>query len=110
MKTSIATAILTIMLVPMAVAHADDNDRTYLATLAHFGITCENLGSPSCTDASLVQMGHAVCDDLENGRGIDNETTGIANHSNGALSQDLAMYLVSAAVVSYCPDKQSLMR
>jgi len=110
MKTSIAASMLTIMLVPMAVAHADSTDADYLKLLAHFGITCGNLGSPSCTDAGLVQMGHAVCDDLENGRNIDSETTGLVNHSNGALSQDLAMYLVGAAIVSYCPDKKSLMR
>ena len=113
MKRLILLALLVLLVCALALApmaRADNTDAVYLKLLAHFGITCGNLGSPSCTDAGLVQMGHAVCDDLENGRNIDSETTGLVNHSNGALSQDLAMYLVGAAIVSYCPDKKSLMR
>jgi Protein of unknown function (DUF732) len=105
---ALALAECALALAPLA--RADSTDANYLKLLAHFGITCENVGSPSCTDAELIQMGHAICSDLENGREINSETNGLVDHSSGALSRNLAMYLVTAAIFSYCPDEKKLMQ
>jgi hypothetical protein len=89
-------------------ARADDTDAMYLKMLAHYGITCETVGSPSCTDAGLIKMGHLICSTLEDGDSLNDEKTSLVNHSNGALSQNTATYLISIAVFQYCPDEKKL--
>jgi hypothetical protein len=101
-----AAALLTSIVLAVPAAHAD-TDSDYLKLLAHFGISCANMGSSSCTDAGLIQMGHAVCADLEGGRDANSEVAGLVSHSSGNLSDTLAMYLIGAAVLSYCPAQKS---
>jgi hypothetical protein len=110
--TTLATLALMVCALALApMARADNTDAVYIKLLAHYGITCEIVGAPTCTDAGLIKMGHFICSDLENGReSINSERDWLVNHSSGALSQNTAMYMITAAVLQYCPDEEKLMQ
>jgi hypothetical protein len=87
-------ALLALMLVPTAVASADNKDAEFARYLESDGI---HLGTPSQT----ANMGRAMCQDLDAGYTQNDEVTQLTQR----LSQDQAKLFVLAATAEYCPEK-----
>lgn len=87
-------ALLALMLVPTAVASADNKDAEFASYLESDGI---HLGTPSQT----ANMGRAMCQDLDAGYTQNDEVTQLTQR----LSQDQAKLFVLAATAEYCPEK-----
>ncbi|MCV7091784.1 DUF732 domain-containing protein [Mycobacterium interjectum] len=91
-------ALLAVMSLPAAVAHADQTDQDFADYLAGHGI---NLGSP----AQAVNMAHVMCQDLEAGYTQKDEIDQLTGSHK--LSQTQAETFIGAATADYCPGKHS---
>jgi Protein of unknown function (DUF732) len=89
-------ALLAVMSVPVAVAHADQTDQDFADYLSSHGI---NLGSPS----QAVNMAHVMCQDLEAGYTQKDEIDQLTGSHK--LSQAQAETFIGAATADYCPSK-----
>lgn len=88
--------LFAVMLVPTAVAHADDGEfNTYLQS---HGI---NLGTP----AQAVNMAHVMCQDLDAGYSQKDEVDQLTGSHK--LTQAQAETFIGAATAEYCPGKHS---
>lgn len=77
-------------------AHSDTTDDIYLLALHQHGIHLSD------TDMEL-KLGHAVCTDLENGKGLVPESAHLAAiWTDPSLTLDQASWIVGAASASYC--------
>ncbi len=85
--------LLAAMLVPTAVAHADQTDTDFYDLLTAHGV---NLGTPS----HVVNMAHVMCQDLESGLTTTDEVKQMTDHQ---VSQEQAQFFVSAGIAAYCP-------
>ena len=95
MKKTLATAIaVATLLAPAAAVHADTTDSVYLKVLREEGIT----GS----DATLIRMGHAVCDLREAGWSEYRIAREIAERNDDMTIGD-GGFVVGAAESAYCP-------
>ena len=91
-------AMLAVMWVPTAVAHADETDQEFAEYLASHGI---NLGSP----AQAVNMARTMCQDLEAGYSQKDEIDQLTGSHR--LTQAQAETFIGAATADYCPGKHS---
>lgn len=90
-------ALLAVMVMPTAVAHADQTDQDFTNYLTSHGI---NLGQ-----AQAVKMAHVMCDDLEAGYSQKDEVDQLTGADK--LSQAQAETFIGAATADYCPNKHS---
>jgi len=88
--------LLAAMLVPSAVARADQDDADFVQYLESHGI---HLGSTSQT----VNMAHVMCQDLESGYSQKDEIDQLTGSHK--LSQAQAETFIGAATADYCPAK-----
>ena len=91
-------ALLAVMSVPAAVAHADQTDQDFADYLASHGI---NLGTP----AQAVNLAHTMCQDLEAGYSQKDEIDQLTGTHK--LTQAQAETFIGAATADYCPGKHS---
>jgi Protein of unknown function (DUF732) len=91
-------ALLAAMLVPAAVAHADDRDSEFMNFVESHGI---HLGNQSQT----INMAHVMCQDLESGYSQKDEVDQLMGA--GQLTQQQAEMFIGAATADYCPGKHS---
>ena len=84
------------MLVPAAVARADQTDTDFTNSVESHGI---HLG----TAAQTVNMAHVMCQDLEAGYTQKDEVDQLTG--KGGLTQAQAEFFIGAATASYCPGK-----
>lgn len=89
-------ALLAVM-VPAAVAHADQKDTEFTSYLAAHGI---HLG----TSAQTGNMARVMCQDIEQGLTQTDEVNQLTAHG---LSQAQAEFFVGAATAEYCPQYRS---
>ncbi|OBG20349.1 DUF732 domain-containing protein [Mycobacterium sp. 852002-51057_SCH5723018] len=87
-------AVMALMLVPAAVASADNKDAEFTNYLASNGI---HLGTTSQTG----NMGRTMCQDLDAGYTQDDEMDQLKLR----MDQAQAKLFVLAAIAEYCPDK-----
>jgi Protein of unknown function (DUF732) len=84
------------------IASADPADDQYLHTLQQHG-----LGWPSGTDQTMIDVGHAVCQDWTNGNTMAQtakdvqKATGLSSGGSGTI--------IGAATIAYCPEFRSKM-
>ncbi len=86
-------ALLAVMLVPAAAAHADQNDTEFHNFLVAHGI---NLGST----AQAAHVAHLMCQDFDAGFTQADAVNELMKHD---LSQAQAEIFVGAATANYCP-------
>src|ERR1700739_3254201 len=86
--------LLTVMLAPAAVAHADQTDQDFNNFLQSHGV---NLGSPTFT----VNAAHTMCSDLAAGLTEGDQVSQLAGAHR--LNWDQAQTFVAAATADYCP-------
>lgn len=91
-------ALLAVAWVPMAVAHADQNDQDFAEYLSSHGV---NLGSP----AQEVNMARVMCQDLDAGYSQKDEVDQLTGSHK--LTQAQAETFIGAATADYCPGKHS---
>jgi hypothetical protein len=89
-------ALLAVMWVPAAVAHADQTDQDFTNYLASHGI---NLGTP----AQTVNMARTMCQDLDAGYSQKDEIDQLTGTHK--LTQQQAEMFIGAATADYCPAK-----
>jgi hypothetical protein len=89
-------ALLAVIWMPVAVAHADQTDQDFAEYLASHGI---NLGSP----AQAVNMARTMCQDLESGYSQKDEVDQLTGSHK--LTQAQAETFIGAATADYCPGK-----
>ena len=85
------------MLVPTAVAHADNKDTEFTNFLVAHGI---HLGTPAQTG----NMARVMCQDLESGLTQADEVKQMTDHN---VNQAQAEFFVGAATAAYCPHHRS---
>jgi hypothetical protein len=90
-------ALLAVMWVPTAVAHADQTDQDFINYLTSHGI---NLGPDQA-----VTMAHVMCQDLAAGYSQKDEVDQLTGADR--LSQGQAETFIGAATADYCPGKHS---
>ncbi|ORV03393.1 hypothetical protein AWB93_02360 [Mycobacterium bohemicum] len=88
--------LLAAMLVPSAVARADQDDADFVQYLEAHGI---HLGTP----AQTLNMAHAMCQDLEAGYSQKDEIDQLTGSDK--LTQAQAETFIGAATADYCPAK-----
>lgn len=98
MGASAFGALLTAMVVPVAVAHADTTDSDFYNYLNSQGI---HLG----TAAQTVNMARVMCQDLDAGYSQSDEAGQLTGSHR--LNQDQARVFVGAATAEYCPSHHS---
>ena len=86
--------LLAVMLVPGAVARADETDTDFTNYLQSHGI---NLG------AQAVNMAKVMCQDLDSGYSQKDEIDQLTGSHK--LTQQQAEAFIGAATASYCPSK-----
>jgi hypothetical protein len=91
-------ALLVVMLVPAAVASADQSDADFTNYLDSHGI---HLGTASQT----VNMARVMCQDLDVGYTQSDEVDQLTGAHR--LSQPQAQLFVGAATAEYCPNHHS---
>jgi hypothetical protein len=91
-------ALMAAMLLPAAVAHADEKDAYFNNYLDSHGV---HLGSPSQT----VNMARVMCQDLDSGYSQTDEVGQITAAKR--LNEPQAKLFVGAATAEYCPDHHS---
>jgi hypothetical protein len=91
-------ALLAVILVPAAVASADQTDTDFTNYLASHGI---HLGTP----AQTVNMAHVMCQDLDAGYTQTDEVDQLTGAHR--LNQAQAQVFVGAATAEYCPNHHS---
>ena len=89
-------ALLAVMLVPSAVAHADQTDEDFTNYLQAHGV---NLGSPALD----VKAARVMCQDLNAGYSQKDEIDQLTGSHR--LNQGQAQMFVAAATADYCPAK-----
>jgi len=89
-------ALLSLMVMPVAAAHADSTDADFINYLGSQGI---HLGTASQT----VNMAHAMCQDLTAGYTSRDEVDQLLGAQR--LNPAQAQLFVGAATADYCPDK-----
>ncbi|HUH70684.1 MAG TPA: DUF732 domain-containing protein [Mycobacterium sp.] len=89
-------ALLAAMLVPAAVARADETDADFTNYVESHGV---HLGTASQT----VNMARMMCQDLVAGYTQKDEVDQLTG--SGRLSQEQAAFFIGAATAAYCPDK-----
>ena len=97
----LGAAITVGSLVGAGTASATTGDATFLQMLATGGISSAN--GP---DYGLIQTGHAVCIDLQNGVPFNSEVWALQQFSQmggGVLSPGDAGYFIGASQTAYCP-------
>jgi len=87
-------ALLAVVLVPTAVANADQTDQDFNSYLQSHGV---NLGSADQT----VNMAHVMCKDLDAGYTEKDEVDQLTGAHR--LNQGQAQLFVGAATADYCP-------
>ncbi|HWT49784.1 MAG TPA: DUF732 domain-containing protein [Mycobacterium sp.] len=87
-------ALLAVVLVPAAVARADQTDQDFTNFLQSHGV---NLG----TAAQTVKMAHVMCQDLDAGYTEKDEVDQLRGAQR--LNQGQAQLFVGAATADYCP-------
>jgi hypothetical protein len=98
----VAVVVAGVVGVAAPVAHADPADDQYLHTLQQHG-----LGWPSGSEQTMIDVGHAVCQDWTNGNTMAQtakdvqKATGLSSSGSGTI--------IGAATVSYCPEFRSKM-
>lgn len=85
-----------------APANADPADDNYLRALQQRG-----LGWPAGSDQTMIDVGHAVCQDWAGGDTLA-QTVGDVQKSLG-LSSNGSGTIVGAATAAYCPEFRSKM-
>ena len=90
-------ALLALLLMPAAIAHADQEDVEFTNYLAAHGI---HLG----TSAQTGNMARVMCQDIEQGLTQTDEVNQLTAHG---LSQAQAEFFVGAATAEYCPQHRS---
>lgn len=91
-------ALLAVMLVPVAVASADQTDADFASFLEAHGV---HLGTP----AQTVNMARVMCQDLAAGYTQTDEVDQLTGAHR--LNQAQAQLFVGAATADYCPGKHS---
>lgn len=82
----------------VSVAKADDTDDRYIQLLSYEGI-----GHRAPRD-KLIELGHDICDDLNNGKSPAEVLMGLYDSADLAdLSEHDADALVEGAIGAYCP-------
>lgn len=94
-------ALLALMLMPAAVAHADQADQDFANFLRAHGV---NLGTP----AQAVNMARVMCQDLNSGYTQKDEVDQLTGSQR--LNQAQAELFVGAATADYCPGKHNSVR
>ncbi len=97
----LGAAITVGSLVGAGTASATTNDAVFLQVLAERGIY--GVGGP---DYGLIQTGHAVCIDLQNGVPFNSEVWALQQFSQmggGVLDPGAAGYFIGASQAAYCP-------
>ncbi|OBI94141.1 hypothetical protein A9X00_12325 [Mycobacterium sp. 1245805.9] len=89
-------ALAAVMLVPTAVAHADQTDQDFTNYLQAHGV---DLGSPALD----VKAAQVMCKDLEAGYSQKDEIDQLTGSHR--LSEGQAQMFVAAATADYCPAK-----
>jgi len=99
-KVSASTfgALLAVMVIPTAVAQADQTDQDFNSYLQSHGI---NLGNASQT----LNMAHMMCQDLNAGYTQKDEVDQLTGAHR--LNEAQAEVFVGAATADYCPGKHS---
>ncbi|OIN79821.1 DUF732 domain-containing protein [Mycobacterium malmoense] len=87
-------ALLAVVLLPAAVARADQTDQDFTSFLQSHGV---NLG----TSAQTVNMARVMCQDLDAGYTQKNEVDQLAGARR--LNQGQAELFIGAATADYCP-------
>ena len=90
-------ALLAVVLVPAAVARADQTDQDFNNFLQSHGIS--NLGSP----AQTVNMARVMCQDLASGYTQKDEVDQLTGAHR--LNQAQAETFIGAATADYCPQQ-----
>jgi hypothetical protein len=101
LAAAVGVAIAIGSLVGAGTANATTGDATFLQALANGGIN--NVNGP---DYMLIQTGHLVCIDLQNGIPFSSEVWALQQASQmrgGVLSPDAAGFFISTAQSAYCP-------
>jgi len=80
-------------------------DGVYLATLHDLG----NQYIDSSSDTLLIQIGHQVCDALDQGVTVYDLIAALANSGNftTSASQEAVGYIIGVSVAAYCPQYTS---
>jgi hypothetical protein len=85
-----------------APAHADSSDQSYIDTLTTSGVGCHHGFDCADGDQTMVQIGHAICKELDSGR-TDVSVEAQIMRSKPGFGSDQAAALVAAAQQFYCP-------
>jgi hypothetical protein len=96
----LAAVLGAIAVITAPIANADSADDAFLHTLTQKGITWPNL-----SDQTMVDVGHAVCQDWSNGFTFD-QTLADAKKGLG-LDDKTSAQIIGAATGVYCPQYQS---
>ena len=94
--TLIAAAIATAAIGFAAPALADTGDDAYEAMPRHYGLDPYD-GNPR------LKLGHAVCDDLENGATAADETATLNRVLLSSFTTEDAGHIVTATQLKLCP-------
>ena len=94
--------IVLFALVVAAPAHADSNDNLYIDTLTTAGVGCNHGFDCDNGNQTMVQIGHAICKELDDGRAAVSVEAQIMRSKPG-FGSDQAAALVGAAEQFYCP-------
>ncbi len=89
-------ALLAVMVVPPAVAHADGTDADFAHYLSLHGI--------NLSPAQAANVAHLLCQDLDAGFTQADAVKELTKHD---LSQSQAELFVGAATADYCPQHES---
>ncbi|ORB70862.1 hypothetical protein BST44_22800 [Mycobacterium scrofulaceum] len=92
----------------VSIAHADPGDAQFIGILEQHQMGCGE-GSFIChSDSELTQMGHSVCDGIDNNGITPVQATDVVMQAmEGNVNKAQADWLVAAALVSYCPWDES---
>ena len=98
-SAAIAVAAVGLIAAPIASA-TSPAEQKFLTVIADHGITW-----PQGKDQAVIDTGHAVCTDWQNGATVASELADLQGATH--WSEDWAGFFIGAATASFCPQYES---